>query len=220
MPVVYHFLPSEFGIDDLRKRRVKIARLNEVNDPFELFSVQLDDRRQREIFKRHKASMSKKYGLLCFAPDWSSPPMWTHYAENHAGFAFGFDIAATVLNQVKYYKRRIRVTADQIARMAEADGKQQMLELLTSKSDHWSYERELRCFPKLNQIDTEFDMYFKSFDDDDINLREVILGYKCKARFAEISELVEGWIPQVSIRRARPAFTKYEMVEQKNDQFC
>ncbi|MBI1235769.1 MAG: DUF2971 domain-containing protein [Alphaproteobacteria bacterium] len=198
---------------------MKIARLREVNDPFELFSVQLDDRRQRETFERHKDSMSQRYGLLCFAPDWSSPPMWTHYAENHVGFALGFEIADEVLIRIKYNKERIRVTAKQIERMEKADGQQRMLELLTTKSDHWSYERELRCFPRLRQADPETGMYFKSFEDNDIELREVILGYKCEQKYEEITKIVEGWSSRVAIKRARPAFTKYAMVEQQNVKF-
>lgn len=33
--VVYHFTTSEFALKALRDRRLKIARINELNDPFE-----------------------------------------------------------------------------------------------------------------------------------------------------------------------------------------
>ena len=38
--LVYHFINKEYGIEDLRKRRLKIATLNELNDPFEFFGGQ------------------------------------------------------------------------------------------------------------------------------------------------------------------------------------
>jgi len=36
---VFHFVNEEHGLDDLRKRRLKIAALNELNDPFELLAL-------------------------------------------------------------------------------------------------------------------------------------------------------------------------------------
>ena len=41
---VYHFLSEQFGMDDLLKKRLKIATLNDLNDPFELFAVSLSHR--------------------------------------------------------------------------------------------------------------------------------------------------------------------------------
>ena len=47
---VYHFVNLEFGLDDLRRRRLKIATLNELNDPFELFGINLTDPALRHAF--------------------------------------------------------------------------------------------------------------------------------------------------------------------------
>jgi hypothetical protein len=33
---VYYFVPANYGLENIIKQRVKIARLNELNDPFEL----------------------------------------------------------------------------------------------------------------------------------------------------------------------------------------
>lgn len=33
--IVYHFISSEFALKALRDRRLKISRINELNDPFE-----------------------------------------------------------------------------------------------------------------------------------------------------------------------------------------
>lgn len=34
---VYHFLSARWGLDDLGKKRLKIATFDDLNDPFELF---------------------------------------------------------------------------------------------------------------------------------------------------------------------------------------
>jgi hypothetical protein len=40
---LYHFTEAKHGLDDLRNRRLKIAQFNNLNDPFELRSVDLSD---------------------------------------------------------------------------------------------------------------------------------------------------------------------------------
>jgi hypothetical protein len=35
----YHFVSLGHGLDDLRQRHLKIARLDEINDPFELWAI-------------------------------------------------------------------------------------------------------------------------------------------------------------------------------------
>ena len=36
---LYHFLNAEYGLLNIRHRRLKIARINELNDPFEFLGV-------------------------------------------------------------------------------------------------------------------------------------------------------------------------------------
>jgi hypothetical protein len=38
---LYHFTSANYAFDDLRNRRLKIALLDDLNDPFELKSVNL-----------------------------------------------------------------------------------------------------------------------------------------------------------------------------------
>ena len=33
---LYHYLPENHGLDDLKNKRLKIARIEDLNDPFEL----------------------------------------------------------------------------------------------------------------------------------------------------------------------------------------
>ena len=38
---VYHFISAEYALDDLRKRRLKVSFLEDMNDPFELLGGSL-----------------------------------------------------------------------------------------------------------------------------------------------------------------------------------
>lgn len=49
---VYHFVNAEFGLDDIRRRRLKIATLNDLNDPFELFGVHLGDEFRKALLQQ------------------------------------------------------------------------------------------------------------------------------------------------------------------------
>lgn len=82
---VFHFISEQFGLEDIRRRRLKIATLNELNDPFELFGVNLSDEALRQAFRAMKHELAFKRGLLCFSRNWHNPVQWSHYAAKHTG---------------------------------------------------------------------------------------------------------------------------------------
>lgn len=57
---VFHFVDENHGLDNLRKRRLKIATLNELNDPFELFGVNLGNDALRHSFRVMKNELAQK----------------------------------------------------------------------------------------------------------------------------------------------------------------
>ena len=89
---VFHFIGAEYGLEDLRMRRLKVATLHELNDPFELFGVSLADESVRRAFAAMKDQLASNRGLLCFSRDWHNPVQWSHYAAKHTGMCLGFDI--------------------------------------------------------------------------------------------------------------------------------
>jgi hypothetical protein len=103
---VFHFIDEEFGLEDLRRRRLKIATLNELNDPFELFSINLSDEAIRKAFKETKDELSVNHGLFCFSRDWHNPVQWSHYAAKHRGLCLGFDVPDEHLGRVNYSRKR------------------------------------------------------------------------------------------------------------------
>ena len=47
---LFHLLDSEFGLQDLRKQRLKIARLDDLNDPFELVAADQSEKPRRKVW--------------------------------------------------------------------------------------------------------------------------------------------------------------------------
>lgn len=94
------------GLDDLRQRHLKIAQLDDLNDPFELWAIAQPDQHLRQDIRATKQQMAEQYGLLCFSLDWQNPLLWSHYADRHRGLALGFDVNEQKLNPVSYVKDR------------------------------------------------------------------------------------------------------------------
>ena len=82
---VYHFINKKYGLEDLRERRLKIARIAELNDPFEFAAVDLSDPWLRQAWEPMKQDMADRYGIICFSETWDSPVLWAHYADKHRG---------------------------------------------------------------------------------------------------------------------------------------
>ena len=55
---VYKFLHAKWALDDLDKRRLKIATFDDLNDPFELWPVDLSNPMVRFAFSKVKEEMA------------------------------------------------------------------------------------------------------------------------------------------------------------------
>jgi len=64
---LYHFTAAPYAFDDLRNRRLKIAQLDDLNDPFELKSVNRCNPLHAQAFdgtgehEGFKAEMARRY---------------------------------------------------------------------------------------------------------------------------------------------------------------
>src|SRR5260370_2192350 len=71
---LYHFTTAKFALDDLRNKRLKIAQFDDLNDPFELKSVNLCnpvhaqafDGIEEKNFEGYKAAVARLWGGLSF----------------------------------------------------------------------------------------------------------------------------------------------------------
>lgn len=204
---VYHFVRPEHGIENIAKRRVKLATIKDLNDPFELLWLTSKDRAIRSAIRKTKAHLSKIAGLLCFAPDWTNPVMWGHYADRHRGLCLGFDVPDQYLMTVEYVSARQELTLSTERAIKDMS--------IRTKFDHWSYEREIRLFEDIREIPPEKGLFFKPFSEE-LLLREVIIGAASKLRRSDIVSPLGELSGQVAITTARLSFHSFSVTEQKN----
>lgn len=137
----FHFLNCEYALQALRNQRLKVATLNELNDPFELFAADLSDRNTRFAFRTWKNQLSERIGLLCFSRHWNNLLLWSHYADRHRGIALEFEIDEDIAIPVRYRRKRMRLDVDDIA--AKGGFSEYLAEeLYATKSRDWEYEEE------------------------------------------------------------------------------
>ncbi|SMC83749.1 DUF2971 domain-containing protein [Polynucleobacter kasalickyi] len=140
---IYNFTSFPHAISNLKNKRLKISRFNELNDPFELLAADLLDIRHREAFTRFKKQLNEKAGIVCFSGAWGNPLIWGHYAKRHTGIALGFDVSDEMLLKVHYTASRPKIEFDQTKRKV-VDGSKVVDQLIRTKFIDWKYEDEYR----------------------------------------------------------------------------
>lgn len=211
---VYHFLNEEFGLENLRRRRLKIATLNELNDPFELFGVSLSDQNLRRAFRVMKDEIGMNRGLLCFSRDWHNPVQWSHYAAKHTGLCLGFDIPDELLGAVNYSRKRLVVETESFHNPRELSP-DTVTRFLFTKYAHWRYENEVRSFVTLEEKDTDKGLYFAEFSEK-LRLAVVIVGAQANITRDRLREALGDLAPNIEAFKARLAFKTFRVVRQRN----
>jgi Protein of unknown function (DUF2971) len=202
---VYHFVNKQYGLENIRKRRLKISRLAELNDPFEFLGADLSHQESRKALVATKAKLSKTRGLICFSRLWDNPVLWGHYADKHRGICLGFDIPEASLNKVIYVNSRLP--------WPTVPDEEFMKQLLFTKFNHWSYENEYRSYTSLSdKID---DLYFLDFSEN-LKLVEVIVGLESDISRLELTHSLGDLSASVKVCKARAAFKSFSIVENKN----
>ena len=204
---VYHFIDQKHGLLDLENRRLKVARINELNDPFEMLGADLTDTELRRILQASKKQASEWSGFLCFSADWTSPAQWAHYAERHQGFCFGFDVADEDLKKIRYSDSRPKIATDKFLNPEgfSAHAKDQ---LYYTKAKCWRYEDERRVIVSFEKCEHENGLYFVPFSDD-LALREVYVGAASTLPLDRLKEAMNGL--DSKIIKVRPAFGTFTL---------
>jgi len=205
---------EEFGLEDLQLRRLKVATLNELNDPFEFFAVSFADEELRRAFKVMKEEMAKNRGILCFSRSWHNPVQWSHYADKHRGMCFGFDIPDEHLGRVSYSSRRLVVNKDVLISPRQMD-EAAATKLMFTKYTHWRYEDEVRSFVTLEDIDPVKKLYFAEFSDE-LRLSQVIVGANSTITRRRLHDVLGSLAAEVEQIKARIAFRSFKVVRQRD----
>lgn len=211
---VYHFCNREFGLENLRKRRVKVSTFDSLNDPFEMLCHNAGDEALRRRLQAFKADVSSKNGIICFSRERTSPVQWAHYADRHTGICLGFDVPADFAMDVVYTGKRLKFEYDPSSwdSSPNSPGYQAML----TKYKHWSYEKEVRLFGDLGIPDPENGLYFQYFGLH-LELKEVAVGYKSEVSRHDLDDHLGDLISQVDSYKVRPAFNSFRMVRNRDD---
>jgi hypothetical protein len=208
---VYYLTGAQFALSNLALRRIKIARFEDLNDPFELLGVDVGDQKSREAFLATKKQINENKGLICFSKSWSNPLMWGHYAEKHTGICLGFDVPDGLLAPVIYAKRLLKIEVDP---MTKKPTEKIVNQLLRTKFFDWQYEDEMRLVVELDHDTMESEKYFSSFSEN-LMLREIILGPRCELPIEGIRNIVTDFRPSVVVLKSRIAFTRFSVLKNR-----
>lgn len=209
----YYMTSAKWAGVILKERRLKLARFGELNDPFELSLIDSRPRETRKVVKLITDHFHKTIGVTCFGASWASPVMWAHYADKHFGVTLGLDVPDELLTKIDYTDCKISVPFGSHLPMY---GLSEALlnKIRMTKATDWSYEREYRVESELRIKDPVTGLYYVDFGTQ-LALREVIIGHRCAWTAAAVRSMFGTVSATVRICKARPAFGKFEMVEDK-----
>ncbi|MEN9894385.1 MAG: hypothetical protein RIR97_237 [Pseudomonadota bacterium] len=221
--LVYHFTSSKHGLENIEKRRLKVARILDLNDPFEFIAIKLSLRVVRKERRLLRDKIDSKFGIICFSKSWKQPLMWSHYADAHRGICLGFDISETPnFKKVEYIPNRPYPNpSDDIS--FETMTYEQLSEMGFVKSNHWQYEEEYRLILKLADLKVDKvnvnceqkTLYFQPFSPQ-LKLKKVIVGHRCNLSRETLEKNIGVELGKVELIKARLAFKNFSVVKQKN----
>lgn len=133
---VFHFMEKQYAFSNLLNKRLKVATLHSMNDPYEFYlNFHGADNAHLKNFKAH---FNNTVGFLCFSTNLNDPVQWAHYADNHRGICFEFEIPDGILNEVSYLDHPIHINPN------EPKWRDNLVKATLCKYKGWSYEQEYR----------------------------------------------------------------------------
>jgi Protein of unknown function (DUF2971) len=212
---VYHFINSKYGLENIRRKRLKISMLHDLNDPFELLALELSDRKIRNTFLNIKDKLHTNRGVLCFSENWSNPVMWSHYAEKHHGLCLEFEVSQDLLAKVEYSSSRLSGELNDLLSGNATRKELAMTRILSTKFSHWKYEAEWRIFAGFDTPDVRGN-YFIDFSDQ-LKLVGVIVGPRSKVSRDELRRAFKfaKLNPAPTAFKSRLAFKSFRVVKQR-----
>ncbi|MEP6828666.1 MAG: DUF2971 domain-containing protein [Aestuariivirga sp.] len=211
---LYHFTTAQFGLEAVRDERLKIALINELNDPFELSNLVLNSA-QRKKWREWKTKIGKTHGLVCLSTTWKHPLLWSHYADKHKGMCLGFEVSANVIfSPVEYSATKLTLKDLGFNSLNELD-EPAMQKILFTKWKAWEYELEYRAFVNLDQKDPVNGHYFIKFAPA-LKLCQVILGQRSDISRARIENILGKPADDIEYFKSRSGVHHFEIVENKD----
>ncbi|WP_454623442.1 DUF2971 domain-containing protein [Brucella anthropi] len=209
---LYYFTDAAYGLENIVKRRIKIARISDLNDPFEFLPLKLADTDARRGMRKIKKFADTDFGIICFTENWEHPMMWSHYADRHRGLCLGFDIGNShPVIPVEYRPNLLRpkdLKLEHFDQLKITD----LMRTWFVKYDAWQYETERRMIFQLDHEHREGALYFHLFGRS-MRLAEVIVGAESDVTYEQVTTAIGG-LRNIQLTKARLAFTRFAIVKQ------
>ena len=203
----------EYALSNVALKRLKLARFDDLNDPFELLAVDVASKDLRIGMSAKKQQVNESEGLLCFSKSWKNPLLWSHYGDKHKGIGLGFDIPDEKLMPVSYIQGLHKISV--LSEGANQETINKFLKRLRyTKFKDWWYEDEVRQFFQLGGLSSESGLYFVPFGPE-LELREIIIGPRSEVPIHSIRSMIKDLRPKVFVIKSRIAYTKFGVVENR-----
>jgi len=211
--IVYQYSSFETSLNKIiLEKTIRFSNPEKFNDPFdcnerlldinfknksvnhhikELSKKKLSFRKKQEMIKKLNSpetltnmfkKRKKEFKISCFSKLSNEVLMWSHYANKHSGICVGFDFG------FKYQDKFILCPIDYYNKIENLDGecdtRQVFLYWLTSKSERWRYEEEIRAIS--NSMTTDDYEYIKY---ENKHIKEIIFG--CNVSELMIKEAID-----------------------------
>ena len=145
--------------DEAKENRELAKVLTEINETKRVTAEDVHRARRQHgsLFTRQlfTEQVSTRFGIVSFTTHPRHPLMWSHYTTDGSGFVIGYDVAELsklagpegCLRNVKYGDRPALIMGPIVLVSPESN----LPNLLSFKSNHWSYESEWRLIVELNR---------------------------------------------------------------------
>lgn len=202
-----------YGLQAIADRRLKISRIEQLNDPFEMLAGTQSDPKTRLASRLFREVIGERFGILCFSRDWHNPVLWSHYADRHRGLCLGFDVRDETAMPVRYVSRRLAADHFMAPETSEAEVRRLTGELACTKFAHWRYEQEVRSWASVDPDGPN--LQYSPFTDN-MKLVEVIIGFQSAITRPMVGEALGALGDQVKVINTRLAFRTFRVVTQQN----
>jgi hypothetical protein len=175
---LYQYLEAKWALDDIRRGRIKLSKIDDMNDPYELRSVRSDDKPTQLALEETAREIAEKFSVGCFSLSWNNILMWSHYGDKHKGICLGFDVPDEITRPVEYVPEPQVVGSLIVEKRSDfsvEEGRKIIDRSLGAKDAGWSYEEEIRMNGMREEVDEETGQYFVEFSER-LKLKEVIAG--------------------------------------------
>jgi len=197
---VYHFMTKDYAVENVKKSRLKIATLNDMNDPYEFYLNFLGATEEDIVkFKNH---YNTRTHFICFSRKLGNPVQWAHYADNHRGICMEFEIPKKYLLKVKYRKSPMAISVQ------NANWEKNLVDATLCKYIGWRYERESRIRIDLesNGVVKEKGLHFCRFHSE-FNPVKIYTGVRCELSDKESELFVDKGLPIIKMAQDAKSYS-------------